>query len=65
MSTRRTFDAYVESYVIRPVVSLLNALRRIPQYPTLHYHLKADPHGKLLFSFIIVVLLLNAIQSLR
>jgi hypothetical protein len=64
MSTCRTFDGYVESYVISPVVSLLNGLRRIPEYPTLRYHLKADPHGKLLFSFIIVILLLNAIQSL-
>src|SRR5258708_496851 len=38
----RTFNGYVESEVIRPIVSLLNGLRQQLLLPILKYELKSD-----------------------
>jgi hypothetical protein len=53
ISSYRTFDGYVESEVILPVVALLNGLRRSLQYPDLKYQVKLDCKGKLWSSAVV------------
>jgi hypothetical protein len=41
----RTFDGYVESEIILPIVALLSGLRQNSRYPILKYQLTLNPDG--------------------